>query len=157
MLNIKGLWKYDELEEDFFTTKKMLDKLLPENESLMIEIGRCRKELQEWIQACHKNATVRAEQEKELEGYRGMKSRYERLLIEYKTTVAALKKQNEELTTEIESLESKLNKRVEYTWDSTRCQWLPKTGTLEQLRRRVPFPLVAYVEGQEGEKNNGHT
>ena len=93
-MNIKGLWKYDNLVKAYQQEFEYNQKLEKEHDELLEELYEHKEKI------------------KELQD----------LLDKYQKT--------------------------KYIWDPHRREWLPESGTITEIQRKVPFPLIAYV--QEG-------
>lgn len=127
MWNIKGLWKYDVLAEDYALECMKNYDLAQKNEVLEIEVKRYKQDLTEWRDACNRNFRARTELENE-------RKQWENQLTEKNQEIEQLKKDLAE------------TKRLKYFWDFDRAKWLPAEGSLKQIMTHVSFPLATSVD-----------
>ena len=83
--------------------------------------------------------------------------KYDNLIKAYEQEVkhnVALEKENDELLEELYEHKEKIREmqdlidkyqKTKYIWDPERREWLPASGTISEIQRKVPFPLVAHV------------
>ena len=86
--------------------------------------------------------------------------KYDKLIKAYEAEVQhnmELEKDYDNLLEELEEYKEKIItarqeledlKKTRYIWDATRREWLPESGTLQQIQRHVAFPLIAKVGGE---------
>ena len=82
-----------------------------------------------------------------------LEQEYDQLLQEldsYKEKISDLRQDLAHDDKQIHDLRKELKKLKEtcYVWDFTRREWLPESGTLQQIQRHVAFPLIAKVGGE---------
>lgn len=127
MWNIRGLWKYDVLAEDYALECMKNYELSQMNEVLEIEVKRCKQDLAEWRDACNRNFRARTELENERK--------------DWENQLAGKEQEIEQLKNELADA-----KRLKYAYDFDKARWLPAEGPLTKIATHISFPLATCVD-----------
>lgn len=138
MINVKGLFEYDELNKRYEKLVEGYGKLAEDytgldslNREQTADYHERVEELQKYYSRITKEQKNRISQ---------LQAELDTATNKLMTDAESHKKSIARLKTVIAKLEEK--QQVRWNWISSRGEWWPVEGTMEQIRQRVPVPLT---------------